>query len=88
MANKTLDEFWAADPTLFNGLVLPTGLTASVLTNIIEDNSGRLCTYIQTGSRLKAEITNWSTYIFFLCTRCCGYDCESGSEEFECLFHT
>ena len=62
MANKTLDEFWAADPTLFNGLVLPTGLTASVLTNIIEDNSGRLCTYIQTGSRLKAEITNWSTY--------------------------
>ena len=62
MANKTLDDFWTADPTLFNGLVLPTGLTASVLTNIIEDNSGRLCTYIQTGSRLKAEITNWSTY--------------------------
>ena len=62
MANKTLNDFWTADPTLFNGLVLPTGLTASVLTNIIEDNSGRLCTYIQTGSRLKAEITNWSTY--------------------------
>ena len=62
MSNKTLNEFWEADPTLFNGLVLPTGLSAAILTPIIEDMSGRLCTYIQTGSRLKAEITNWSTY--------------------------
>ena len=62
MANKTLDEFLVLDPTLFSGLTLPTGLTAAVLTKIIDDQSGRLCPYLQDAARLKAEITNWSLY--------------------------
>lgn len=60
--NKTLFQFLEDDPTLFNGLVLPTGLTAATLVNLIEDGSGMLCPYIQNGTRLKAEITQWSTY--------------------------
>ena len=62
MANKTLDEFLVLDPTLFSGLTLPTGLTAAVLTKIIDDRSGRLCPYLQDAAKLKAEITNWSLY--------------------------
>lgn len=60
--NKTLFQFLEDDPTLFNGLVLPTGLTAATLVNLIEDASGMLCPYLQNGMRLKAEITQWSTY--------------------------
>ena len=62
MRNKTLNEFITEDPTLFNGLVVPSGMDASAVKNIIEEMSGMLYPFLQSAARLKAEITAWSTY--------------------------
>lgn len=62
MANKTLNELLIEEPTLFNGLVVPSGMDASAVKNIIEEMSGTLYPFLQTAARLKAEITAWSTY--------------------------
>ena len=60
--NKTLYDMLTDDPTLFNGLVVPSGMTASVVVQIITDLSGPLCPYIQDAARLKSDVTAWSTY--------------------------
>ena len=62
MANKTLNELLIEEPTLFNGLVVPSGMDASAVKNIIEEMSGMLYPFLQSAANLKAEITAWSTY--------------------------
>lgn len=60
--NKTLFDMLVAEPTLFSGFSVPTGITAQSLTELIKDRSGLLCTWIQDAARLKTQITAWSTY--------------------------
>lgn len=60
--NKTLFDMLAAEPTLFSGFTVPTGITAQSLIELIKDRSGLLCTWIQDAARLKSQITAWSAY--------------------------
>lgn len=62
MANKTLAEFLALDPTLLDGITLPTGMTVATLKELIMEYSELLCPWIQDAAKLKADITLWSTY--------------------------
>lgn len=62
MANKTLNQILIAEPTLFNGLVVPSGMDAATVVRIITDMSGPLFPYLQDAAELKTDITAWSTY--------------------------
>lgn len=72
MRNKTLFEMLEEEPTLFAGLTLPSGMTASTLSEIIKDRSGLLCPWIQSAARLKSDIALWCTYRLADWTRAYG----------------
>lgn len=61
-ANKTLFDLLTEEPTLFAGLALPTGMNVSILQQLIEDDCGQLCPWVQNAARLKTDIGNWCTY--------------------------
>lgn len=62
MKNKTLFHMLDDDPTLFNGFVVPSGMTAQTVVEIIKDHSGLLYPWIQDAARLKSNISLWCTY--------------------------
>lgn len=55
----SLYGFLEWDNTLFDGVVLPSGMDKEILINVILDFSGELKPYHQTPTRLKYSITNF-----------------------------
>lgn len=60
--NKTLFDFLSEEPTLFAGLAVPSGMSSSILQQLIEDDCGMLCPWVQSAARLKTDIANWCIY--------------------------
>ena len=59
MARLTLNGMYQYDPTLFEGMVLPTGYDADALLSEIMKRSGQLYPYHQVPHILKADIKLW-----------------------------
>ena len=55
----SLYGFYEWDKSIFDGVVLPTGMDKDILINVIMDFSGELKPYHQVPSRLKYSITNF-----------------------------
>ena len=59
MARITLYGFYQYDNTLFDGVVLPSGMDREILVSDIMRTSGDLYTYHQVPEQLKRNITYW-----------------------------
>lgn len=59
MARLTLNGMYQYDPTLFEGMILPTGYDTDALFSEIMKRSGQLYPYHQVPSILKADIRLW-----------------------------
>lgn len=59
MARLTLNGMYVYDPTLFEGMVLPSGYNAEALLSEILKRSGQLYPYHQVPHILKADIRLW-----------------------------
>lgn len=59
MGRITLYGWYQYDQTLFDGIMLPVGITKELIVNEIIKRSGDLYTYYQHPARLKTNIKNW-----------------------------